>query len=153
MGSNVIKDTFAASLQAAGFKKKGDSWCRHTDDAVLVANLQKSNFGEQYYVNLAVWLKALGTATCPKEHQCHLRIRATSLDAGRQRYWETRVFNLEYKELTDQDRSELIRQFLEGRALPTLSTWGSIAELRRQHREGSLKSAAILARAQPMLEG
>lgn len=95
MNTNVIKDTFASCMKASGFNKKGDSWYRRTDDAIVVANLQKSNFGEQYYVNLAAWLTVVAEAQQPKEHQCHVRLRATSLDAEKEWFWNNEMFNLE----------------------------------------------------------
>jgi hypothetical protein len=97
---------------------------------VLVANLQKSRFGDQYYVNLAVWLKSFGEVRFPKEYLCHIRTRATDLDADSREYWEREVFNLEHSALPDGSRVELIETFLETKALPFLIAAGSIEGLR-----------------------
>ena len=40
-----------------------------------VLNIQKSPFGERIYVNLGIYLKALGTETSPPERRCHIRVR------------------------------------------------------------------------------
>lgn len=66
---------FAPSLKALGFKKKARTWTRETQEAFQLVNLQKSQFGEQVYVNVAVYLKALGEETSPPEHRCHIRAR------------------------------------------------------------------------------
>lgn len=150
--SNVIKQAFTSTVRKAGFKKKGAGWFHETDDAVLVVNLQRSSFGEQYFVNLAVWLKALGGMKFPKEYDCHIRIRATALDAERQRYWETEVFNLERAEMPDRTRLELIQSFVEKIAVPFLLACGSLSELRRLYREGRLTGAAVITTAQRLLE-
>jgi hypothetical protein len=151
MTSNVIKDVFASTLKRAGFQKKGEGWFKETDDAVLVANLQKSNFGAQYYVNLAIWLKALGEVRFPKEYQCHIRIRASALDPERQKYWNSEVFNLDHDEIPAEERFDLVRSFLEMKAIPFLLAGGSLPELRRLFREGHLKAAAVVVSAQKVL--
>jgi hypothetical protein len=151
--TNVIKDTLAAVLKQAIFHRKGSDWFRDNDDTILVFNLQKSNFGDQYYMNLALWLRVLGHATYPKEHQCHIRMRGTALDAERQRYWETEVFNLEYKAISDSERQALIRSFMETTVLPFLLACDSLTSIKKLQREGRLKGAAITVQAQRLLQG
>lgn len=70
-----VEAQFAPGLKALGFKKKARTWTRETPDAFQVVDLQKSAFGEQVYVNVAVYLKALGDETSPPEHRCHIRAR------------------------------------------------------------------------------
>lgn len=65
----------AQPLKALGFTKKSDSWWRQSQDAVQVLNIQKSPFGERIYVNLGIYLKALGTETTPPERRCHVQVR------------------------------------------------------------------------------
>ena len=65
----------AQPLKALGFTKKSDNWWRQSQDAVQVLNIQKSPYGERIYVNLGIYLKALGTETSPPERRCHVRIR------------------------------------------------------------------------------
>ncbi len=151
MNTNVIKETFACSMKAGGFKKKGDSWYRHSDGVILVTNLQKSNFGEQYYVNLAVWLTDVAEAQQPKEHHCHVRVRATSLDADNERRWNDEVFNLDYTDIADSERASAIRQFLDSTAIPFLMKMGSLPQLQTLYKDGHLQGAAILARVLPHL--
>ena len=59
MIENIV-NVFEQSRGQAGFIKKGDSWYFNEAETILVANLQKSNFGKQYYVNLAVYVKQFG---------------------------------------------------------------------------------------------
>lgn len=53
-------------MKGAGFSKHSGSWYRDTDDVITVAELQKSQYGLQYYVNIALWLRPLGEAKTPK---------------------------------------------------------------------------------------
>lgn len=70
-----VEAQLSPGLKASGFKKKARTWTRETPDAFQVVNLQKSQFSEQVYVNVAVYLKALGDETSPPEHRCHIRAR------------------------------------------------------------------------------
>jgi hypothetical protein len=65
----LIVTAFDEVMKKAGFRKKSGSWCLDTAETIAVANLQKSNYGEQYYVNLAVWLKGLADSVFPREHK------------------------------------------------------------------------------------
>ena len=64
MIENIV-NVFEQSLGQAGFINKGDSWYFNEAETILVANLQKSNFGKQYYVNLAVYVKQFGEERFP----------------------------------------------------------------------------------------
>ncbi|TQJ33450.1 uncharacterized protein DUF4304 [Arthrobacter sp. SLBN-122] len=60
MSRNVIQTTFDGLMESAGFSKTSGSWYRITDDVITVVELQKSQYGLQYYVNIALWLRPLG---------------------------------------------------------------------------------------------
>lgn len=70
-----VESQLAPGLKALGFKKQARTWTREGTDVFQVVNVQKSQFGEQLYVNVAVYLKALGPETAPPEHRCHIRAR------------------------------------------------------------------------------
>jgi len=59
----TLKKSIGDVLQPAGFDRKGQSWYLAGADAIVVFNLQKSDYDEVYYVNLGFWLKQLGDAT------------------------------------------------------------------------------------------
>ena len=70
-----IEALVAPALKAAGYKKKARTWWRTTADSVQVVNLQKSPYGEQVYVNLGLYVRALGTEEFPPENRCHIQAR------------------------------------------------------------------------------
>src|SRR5262245_50495126 len=107
----AIKKPFEESLKNAGFTKKSGSWYHDKSDAILVANLQKSNYGDQYYVNLAIWLKALGDAQYPKEHKCHIGLRLDSLASSE----EITCFDGE-SSIAAAERVSLIKLLVENKA-------------------------------------
>jgi len=61
------------------YTKKGQSWYLDGKDSTIVVNLQKSNFNEEYFMNIGIWLKALGIATFPSFNKCHLYFRLEKL--------------------------------------------------------------------------
>lgn len=70
-----LETAIAPSLKEKGFKKKAKTWWRQSPDVIQVLNLQKSPYGDNLYVNLGIYLKALGEEKAPPENRCHVRVR------------------------------------------------------------------------------
>jgi hypothetical protein len=79
MAKQDFKQAFGGTLKVVGFARKGHSWFKNGGDSTVVLNLQKSDFDAKYYVNLGVWLKALGHVAFPSENECHIQARLTSV--------------------------------------------------------------------------
>jgi hypothetical protein len=77
--TNPLRLALEDALGPAGFQRKGDSWFRRTDEVVEIVNLQKSQYGPLYYLNYALWLRALGEEQFPREERCHVRMRADNI--------------------------------------------------------------------------
>ncbi|SRR5258708_17710761 len=77
-----FKKAIAKPLEAENFVKKGQSWYLEGGDAIVVFNLQKSDWGEYYFINIGIWLKTLGEAKFPEENLCHLSHRVENLFPG-----------------------------------------------------------------------
>jgi uncharacterized protein DUF4304 len=76
---NAIQTAFDEFGKSSGCTKKSGSWYRRSSETIVVLNLQKSQYAMRYYVNVAVWLLALGDTDAPKENKCHVRTRLTKL--------------------------------------------------------------------------
>jgi hypothetical protein len=74
-----FRKAVADPFKQAMYVKKGQSWYLDGEDAVIVVNFQKSNFNEEYFMNIGIWLKAFGVALFPKENLCHLSFRVERL--------------------------------------------------------------------------
>lgn len=79
MNKQNFKKSLGAVLNSIGFVGKGQSWFKNGQDAIVVLNIQKSDYEEKYYVNCGIWLKEIEVADFPPEHKCHLQVRLTSL--------------------------------------------------------------------------
>lgn len=116
MGISALTSVFAAQLapdlKARGYKKSGPTWRRRKDDAIQVLNLQKSQWGDSFYVNVGLYLTALGEEEQPTEYRCHVRCRAERL-VPREHFAELRGLLDFTTDLSESDRYTKIRALIE----------------------------------------
>jgi hypothetical protein len=74
-----LVNTLHASLKLAGFKKRSLSWYLDGKDTIVVVNLQRSDWSKFYYINIGIWLKALGDELFPKHNKCPMDWRVERL--------------------------------------------------------------------------
>ena len=86
------------------FRKKGGTWWREVGGFVQVVNIQGSQFSKRFYLNLGVYIKALGEKTQPAEYDCHIRVRLDSLGATNE---VNQLLNYEHTALGSPERSKL----------------------------------------------
>lgn len=109
MEKKDIEKAINENLSLRGFRKKSSTWYLGGGNALHVINLQKSSYGNQYYLNISFVPKGMeidGLPT-PKEYKCPIRIRFSSLLPDCQDEIE-RAFNFEDKSLEDVDRLQTI---------------------------------------------
>jgi len=70
----------AIPLKVAGFKKKAETWRRVCSDGIQVVNIQGSQWGPDYYLNLGFYISALGSEDSPTDYRCHVRARVAEPD-------------------------------------------------------------------------
>lgn len=71
--------TLHAPLKTAGFKKRSLSWYLDGKDTIIVVTLQRSDWSKFYYINIGIWLKALGNELFPKHYKCPMDWRVERL--------------------------------------------------------------------------
>lgn len=148
--SSPVKTAMAQELRKAGFKARSTHWYKHGPDAILVANLQKSLYGPQYYINLAAWMKQLGESEAPKEYQCHIRVRATSLPGDKAEALG-RALNLEDESMSSKQREAFIAEFMREEAIPFLESLGTWTGIRAAVDAGKLKQGLIHKEVEALL--
>jgi hypothetical protein len=146
---NAVQQAFDEFGREAHFEKRSGSWYRHGEEVIAVLNLQKSQYGPQYYVNQAFWLRQLGDDRYPKEHKCHLRLRLE--DVLPEAEAETRrLLDLE-QPLPEEQRIEALLRLLRERLRPVIERAGSLDGLRSLRAEGAFAGAAVTGPAQQVL--
>lgn len=75
-----LEQAITCVLKPLGYRKRAGTWHRDRERVVSVVNLQKSQWGDDWYLNLGVYLKALGDESRPPENRRHIRCRATPTD-------------------------------------------------------------------------
>ena len=145
---NIIAETFDQFLLEHSFKRKGGTWYYDCPETILVANLQKSQYGDQFYINLGVWFKALGTATNPKEHLCQIRIRLETLSGEKLE----RALNLEDLSISELNRRMAIETSMKEHAIPFLNDCNSIEGVKNQLANGRLSDAFVHASVRDHIE-
>lgn len=137
------------TLHALGFKRKGTLWTRSANDVYQSVEMQKSQFGEQYYINLGVWLTALGSPQNPRDKDMHIRLRADSLfDAAACERW---VRNLDFEQDVAHDDRERELSAMMRDVVALLIAWDSEANLREAMNAGDLSDAFVQAAARTAL--
>ncbi len=138
MGENII-NVFEQNVQQAGFIKKRGSWYFNGAETILVVNLQKSNYGKQYYVNLAVYVKQFGEERFPKEHKCHIRIRLDAVVTDR----TERTLNADDSSLPEEERRNAVAQLMQTKAIPFLQRMATLDGIRQMVKQGELRKAMV----------
>ena len=126
---NIIQMTFDEFGKVAGGTKKSGSWYWRSAETVFVLNLQKSQYGPQYYVNVGLWLLSLGPAETPKDHQCPIRTRLDNLVPADKEAGLTTLLDLE-SPVDDELRREELLALLRSVLLPLLDTTSTLEGLR-----------------------
>jgi hypothetical protein len=137
MNTNGLEEVFDSVLAPGGFRRRKDTWYRTNEDTITLVNLQKSQWGGQYYVNLGVYLRDLGKATSPSEHQSHIRVRLTSI-AGTDARAIEEALDLERPGISAEQRRSVLAKALTSVALPFLTERSVLPRLRALYAGGQL---------------
>ena len=147
MDKKSVQAPVARWAKQAGFQKHSDTWYRRCPDLVQVLNLQKSQYGNQYYLNVGIYVPSIGAASSqwPKEHQCHVRMRAKTLvseeskDVAR---FES-AMDLEDGSVSNDMREQEIGRFLDEHVASFLDSAKSLEDLRSLIGSGRLSNALV----------
>ena len=144
----TFKKSIAAPLETAGFVKKGQSWYLDGKEAIAVVNLQKYNFDELYFINMGIWLKALGENAFPQEYLCHICLRAEGL-FPEQRELILRGCSLEH---SDEKLLSSLSEFVKTSLIPLCRRCTDESYLRTLLSQGRFDSGLVTWEARTRLE-
>ena len=140
---NAVQRVFDAYARDAGLEKKAGSWYRRGQETITVIDLQKSNYGLRYYVNIGVWMLGVEPATFPTENRCHIRTRIDPAVDG-------------FLILTDADDEGDpggLRRALDVYLRPALAATATLAELRSSRGRRLLRTSLVTPAARALIDG
>jgi Domain of unknown function (DUF4304) len=151
--SKPIVDAINSALKILDFKKKSNTWYLHRDETVLLVNLQKSQYGDQFYINCAVLVRALSNLEFPKEYACHIRFRLDSDEVGAPKKRIELLLDLENDSISDAERKAELEKLIANHALPFLNQCSTLNEIAEMVRDGKIKSSFILKDLADLISG
>ncbi|WP_429806643.1 DUF4304 domain-containing protein [Ensifer sp. B1-9] len=125
-GSNPLVDAVAFSVKPFGFRTKARSWYLENPETILIVNLQKSQFGNQFYLNFSVVLRSISTVERPKQYHGDIRFRLEDVLASAEAELCVKLLNLENQLFSDEERQACFAELVD-RALPLLLRCGTEA--------------------------
>lgn len=141
--SRVIKEALGGPLGRAGFGKKSDNWYRNGDGVVQVVNLQKSQYGNQYYINAGVAMRSLGADLFPKEQQCHVRFRLSAVSPPEKESMINESLNLDKSRFSDPERASQLSMLIEDILLEVFGKCDSEQRLLEAVKSGMFDRAMV----------
>lgn len=151
MNTKELEEIFDRVLAPAGFRRRKDTWYNTNEDAIALVNLQKSQYGGQHYVNLAVYLRELGKATSPAEHHSHIRVRLAAI-GGSDTSAIANALDLERTDISTDQRKSIMERALTTIALPFLAERSVLPRLRELHTLGQLGPVLLTKVARELLD-
>jgi len=150
--AKLLHGAIAEAAAPAGFRKKGSSWYCEEVDATLVLSPQKSQYGSQYFLNLGIYWRRLGEKSAPKEEECHIRGRISSVLPDELGQQVERSLDFEDSSISDEERRGAVRDALAQYAIPMLKRCSTTEGLREEHRRSSLRRFLVARRLAMMLD-
>lgn len=135
--------------QITGMRKHSGAWYGSSRDVWTVVQLQKSQYGRSYFLNVGFWLKAPGDTQPPKERDFHIRARLNALlpDLDTQ---ITELLDLETS-LSDAERKQRLTSILRDSLWPLLRRGSTIDGLQAMHRERLFRASGLRGEALAVL--
>jgi hypothetical protein len=136
MNKSVLESAIDRQLAARGWRRRGSSWYAETTESISAINLQKSQWGGQFYLNIGLYYRALGDERFPEEHKLHLRGRLSSITEASRLDLDT-VLDLE-QPLPDEERTRSLEAAVLEVAVPYLEARSHLSEVARLSKAESL---------------
>ncbi|HEX5751171.1 MAG TPA: DUF4304 domain-containing protein [Archangium sp.] len=148
--TSLNRTVMARELRKADYKGRANTWHKPCQDTILVVNLQKSQYGDVHYINLGVWVRLLGENEAPKEYQCHIRQRATSLRTEKAKALE-QALNFVDTAMSPEEREALIAEFMRTEAIPFLESIATMEGIRTAVETQQLRGGMVPERLRDLL--
>ncbi len=146
--TTIVQGAIDTWAKKAGMTKKAGSWYLSREETILVLDLQKSNYASRYFLNLAVWLRAIAPAGFPKEQSCHIRTRLSRLVSESERV--DRLLDVEWVK-AHPDALDELGSLLDTAVASFASATASLDSLRSARGRSLLQRCLVNRAAQELL--
>lgn len=147
---DLLVAELAPILREAGFRKERSTWRRAEAETILVLNLQKSNWAENFFINLGVYFRMLGPEENPPSHRCHLNCRAERIPQAMP-FLSRALDFYPPTDVSEEERRSAIRE-IAGHALIWLRARSTVDGARLEHQADSHTGCMLHIEARDLLE-
>ncbi len=109
------------------YKRKSTTWYLSKSDFVCVLNLQKSAWGNQYYMNVSVCFKKGLDIEYPRENQCDIRWRLGDESANVKNF--AKILDFEDTSIPTEDKLKIINKVITDTVIPLFSSLNTREDL------------------------
>ncbi|NNM44205.1 MAG: DUF4304 domain-containing protein [Chlamydiae bacterium] len=135
MDTGEFKKMFGEIAKENGFERAYEGWFREFDEVIHVLDLQKSNFGCYYYLNIKLFIQGVFGNIYVKSK------KLVKTDCGniflRQPNNYSKLLNLDI-ELADIDRKEGLKEMFRDFIVPFSSKTSTKTGIKKLHEKGEL---------------
>ena len=139
----TISSMIKKPLFDAGFALQSRSFYLRYAESIHVVNIQKSDYGDQYYINIGVALTQLEAPEFPKDYHCHIRFRLTGVMSGAEKHKLTMALNMENSAMSDSEREKIISISIRCRLMPFLRKICNQEGIAKMMAAGALQNAMV----------
>jgi hypothetical protein len=120
-----VARAFTAILRPRRYKRSNITWRVRNPDTLLMVNIQRSIWGGEFYINLAVLFLAVEDLKQPREYDCHVRARLDlpAADPNYSSFQRARHYEVD---LDDNDRASILVRALSETGLPFLDQFETL---------------------------
>lgn len=146
-----LKAALRSVLQRKGYHFVKSQWVKQCDEVTQVVCLDKSPDGDEYYLEVGVFIHLLGSP--PSMLMRYAPYRARLCGRLNNEYDELLFVYLNRDVITDAERERRFRDLLESDTAPLLDCLTSIAGLRECYWHPFNRNVAVFRTASPLLFG
>jgi hypothetical protein len=148
---NLLIKTVSSCLLSERPVRKSSSWYIRSSEILIVLNLQKSQWGTRYYINVSAFLDGDAFVnTSPPEYKGDIRFRIEQVLGENHKVQLERILDFE-NSVDDVSRIDILRGVLLDAALPLIRSMLTRAGIVSLKQNGILKNIVTSAKAAQLL--
>lgn len=137
----LLLQALSPTLKAHGFRKKDSTWRRTRDGFIQIINVQGSQWSRSFYLNLGIYIEAIGAKATPLEFDCHIRNRADNLVEDHRQYQQLLDFEVS---ISPEVRFRELNEIIEKRVIPWLDEFSTDQRIRDWITDGQEQDLGVV---------